>query len=179
MYYVSTNCISPYLTYTLNLFWPAANVTTRHTFLKSLPVLDVYSCKVLKWILAQWVAFWHKNANHQHKPHTSLTCRQVTVVTCFRSHWLQLFLCRSRVFTVNVTKVNKGSRSVAALFHSHGTKSRWVLCITPWPLYSQGTTPVPTAQETGCTPEPVWEVFERRRIVSTTGIRTRPFHSLV
>ena len=39
---------------------------------------------------------------------------------------------------------------------TNGTRSRWGVSVTPWPLFTPGKDPVPIVQEAGWTPGPVW-----------------------
>ena len=64
-----------------------------------------------------------------------------------------------------------GSRSITPLIPNLGSR-RWV-SFTTRPLYSRERTNVPTEQETGRTPKPVWMFWRRGKTKSlaTTGIR--------
>jgi len=42
---------------------------------------------------------------------------------------------------------HSGSRGIALLFHDHGTRRRWGVSVTPRPLFTPGTNPVPIVQE--------------------------------
>ena len=47
-------------------------------------------------------------------------------------------------------------RGIALLFHDRGTRRGWVVSSTPWPQFTPGKDRVPTVQEAGWAPEPVW-----------------------
>jgi len=49
-----------------------------------------------------------------------------------------------------------GSRGIALRFFGHGTRSGWGVRVTPRPLFTPGKNPVPTVQEGGWAPGPVW-----------------------
>jgi hypothetical protein len=53
-----------------------------------------------------------------------------------------------------------GSRSIALLFHSHGTRRGWGVSVTPRPLFTPGKDPVPLVQEAGWAPGLVWTSAE-------------------
>jgi hypothetical protein len=44
-------------------------------------------------------------------------------------------------------------RGIALLFHDHGTRR---VSVTPQPLSTSGKDPVPTVQEAGWAPGPIW-----------------------
>jgi hypothetical protein len=50
----------------------------------------------------------------------------------------------------------RGSRGIALLFHDHGTRKGWGVSVTPRPLFTRGKHPVPTVQEAGRAPGPIW-----------------------
>jgi len=50
----------------------------------------------------------------------------------------------------------RGSRGIALLFHYHSTRREWGVSVTPWPLSTPRKDPVPTVQEAGWAPGPVW-----------------------
>ena len=47
-------------------------------------------------------------------------------------------------------------RGIAPLFHDRGTRRGWVVSSTPRPHFTPGKDPVPTLQEAGWAPGPVW-----------------------
>jgi hypothetical protein len=51
---------------------------------------------------------------------------------------------------------HRRSRSIVLLFHDHGTRSGWGVCVTPRPFFTPGKDPVPIVQEAGWAPGPVW-----------------------
>jgi len=51
---------------------------------------------------------------------------------------------------------HRGSRGIALLFPDHGTRSVWVVRVTPRPLFTSGTDRVPIVQEAGWALGPVW-----------------------
>ena len=71
---------------------------------------------------------------------------------------------------------HRESRGIALLFHDHGTRRGWVVSVTPRPLFTPGKDPVPTVQEAGWVPGPVWTGAEN---LAPTGIRSpdRPARS--
>jgi len=63
---------------------------------------------------------------------------------------------------------HRGSRGIALLFLGHDTRTgRWV-SVTARPLFTPGKDPVPTVQEAGWAPGPVWRGAENP---APTGIR--------
>ena len=72
--------------------------------------------------------------------------------------------------------VHRGSRSIALLFHDHGTRRGWGVSVTPRPLFTPGRDPVSIVLETGWAPGPVWTGAEN---LTPTGIRSldRPARS--
>ena len=66
--------------------------------------------------------------------------------------------------------VHRGSRGIALLIHDHGTRRRWGVSVTPWPLFTSGKDPVSIVQEAGWAPGPVWTGAEN---LAFTGIRSR------
>jgi len=72
-----------------------------------------------------------------------------------------LRLCTSRT-------ADRGSRSIALIFHDHGTKRGWEVRVTPRPLFTTGKDPVPIVQEAGWAPGPVWTGGKN---LAPTGIR--------
>ena len=70
----------------------------------------------------------------------------------------------------------KGSRGITLFFHDHGTRWGCGVSVTPRPLFTSGKEPVPTVQEAGWAPAPVWTGAEN---LALTGIRSpdRPARS--
>jgi len=52
---------------------------------------------------------------------------------------------------------------------TNGTRRRWGVSITPWPLFTPRKDPVPIVQEAGWAPGPVWTGAEN---LALTGIRS-------
>jgi len=71
---------------------------------------------------------------------------------------------------------HRGTRGIALLFHDHGTRRGWRVSVTLRPLFTPGKDPVPTVQEAGWAPGPVWTGTEN---LTPTGIRSpdRPARS--
>jgi hypothetical protein len=71
---------------------------------------------------------------------------------------------------------HRRSSCIALLFLDHGTKRRWGISVTPQPLFTPAKDPVPTVQEAGWAPGPVWTGAEN---LALTGIRSpgRPARS--
>ena len=65
---------------------------------------------------------------------------------------------------------HRGSGGIALLFLDHGTRRGWGVSVTPRPLFTPGNDRVPTVQEAGWAPGPVWTGAEN---LASTGIRTR------
>ena len=61
------------------------------------------------------------------------------------------------------------SRGIALPFHDHDTRREWGASVTPRPLITPRKDPVPTVQEAGRTPGPVWTGAEN---LEPTGIRS-------
>jgi hypothetical protein len=72
---------------------------------------------------------------------------------------------------------HRDSRSIALLFHDHGTRRWRGVRVTPRPLFTPGKDPVPIVQEAGWAPGPVWTGAEN---LAPNGIRSpnRPTRSL-
>ena len=64
---------------------------------------------------------------------------------------------------------HKGSRGIALLFLYHGTRRRWGVSVTLWPLFNPRKDPAPIVQEAGWGPRPVWTGVEN---LAPTGIRS-------
>jgi len=62
----------------------------------------------------------------------------------------------------------RGSRGVALFLLDHGTRRGRGISVTPRPLFTPGKDPVPTVQEAGWTPGPIWTRAEN---LAPTGIR--------
>ena len=52
--------------------------------------------------------------------------------------------------------VQSVGRGIALLFHGRSTRRGWVVSSTPRPHFTPGKDPVPTVQEAGWAPGPVW-----------------------
>ena len=80
-----------------------------------------------------------------------------------------LMLCTDRT-------AHRGSRGIALLFLDHGTRKGWGVSFTPRPLFTPRKDPVPTVQEAGLVPGPVWTCAEN---LAPTEIRSpaRPARS--
>ena len=66
-------------------------------------------------------------------------------------------------------------RSIALLFHDHGTRSGWVVSSMPWLHFTSRQDLVPIVQEAGWAPGPVWTGGKSR----PTGIRSRAIQPVV
>ena len=64
---------------------------------------------------------------------------------------------------------HRGSRGIAILFLDHGTRRGCGVSVTLRPLFSPGKDPLPTVQEIGWAPAPVWTGAEN---LSPTEIRS-------
>ena len=62
---------------------------------------------------------------------------------------------------------HRGSRGIALPFHDYGTRRGSGVRVTPRPLFTPGKDPVPTVQEAGWPPGPVWTDAEN---LASTGI---------
>jgi hypothetical protein len=78
------------------------------------------------------------------------------------------------MFHVYAMQAYRGSRGVAPLILNLGSRWRWVVNFTPWPLYPWEITPVPIELEARWAPWPVWSL--RIRESRTPDL---PAHSLV
>ena len=74
-------------------------------------------------------------------------------------------------------KAQSGSRAIVYSFFNISARLGWVVNTMPWPLYPLATDPVPTVQEVGRAPGPVWMVAEN--LTTTTRIQSpdHPAHS--
>jgi hypothetical protein len=66
---------------------------------------------------------------------------------------------RDQVVPVRDMKAYKGSRGMAPLIFNIGARWRWVVSITPRPLWPWEGSPVPTEQEAGWSQKPLWMVW--------------------
>ena len=64
---------------------------------------------------------------------------------------------------------HRGRRGIALIFLEHGTRRRWGVSLTPWPLFTPGNDPVPIVREAGWAPGPVWT---GEKNLAATGIRS-------
>jgi hypothetical protein len=64
---------------------------------------------------------------------------------------------------------HRGSSGIALLFHDHGTRRGWGVSVTPQSLFTPGKDLVPTVQEAGWVPGPVWTGAEK---LAPTGIQS-------
>jgi len=64
---------------------------------------------------------------------------------------------------------HRGSRSIALLFHDHGTRRGWGVSVTRWMLFTPEKDPVPVVQEVGWVPQSHWTGAEN---LAPTGIRS-------
>jgi hypothetical protein len=80
------------------------------------------------------------------------------------------------VQALRLSTAHRGSRSIAILFHDHGTRRRWGVSGTPRPLFTPGKDQLPIVQEAGWAPGPVWTGVEN---LAPIGIRSpdRPSRS--
>ena len=69
----------------------------------------------------------------------------------------------------------RGGEILLHFFFNLGDKRGWVKNATPRPLCPQGRDPVPTAQEAGWTPGPVWTGAEN---LAPTGFDSRTIQPL-
>jgi len=69
--------------------------------------------------------------------------------------------CTDKAISVYAMKEYKGSKVLTALILTFGVRWRWMVNIMLLLLYPSDRTRVPTEQEAGWTPEPVW-TFRRR-----------------
>jgi len=69
-------------------------------------------------------------------------------------------------------KAYMGVGGLDPLFLNLGTGWRWVVSVTPQPLYPREGTLVPTVQEAGWAPEWVWTFRRKEPSLATAGIRT-------
>jgi len=65
---------------------------------------------------------------------------------------------------------HRGSRCISLLFLEHGTRRGRAVSVTPWSRFTPGRDPVPSVQEAGWAPEPVWKGAKN---LAPTGIRSR------
>jgi hypothetical protein len=91
-------------------------------------------------------------------PQQSLTsqnvmqCKRLTFLFCskVKCNLVQaLSLCTSRT-------AHRGSRGIALPFLDHSTRRRWEFSVTPRPLFTPGTDPLPIVQKAGWAPGQVW-----------------------
>jgi hypothetical protein len=65
-----------------------------------------------------------------------------------------------------------GSGCINPHFLGLGTSWRWVVSFTPLPLYPLERAPVPSLQDIGWTPEPVWTIWRSENFLTTSGLKT-------
>ena len=75
--------------------------------------------------------------------------------------------------------VQTGSRAIVLLTFNFGAMWAWVVNATPWTLYSRETGRVPTVQEAGWPPGPIWTGVRKRKCLANACVRTpnRPARS--
>jgi hypothetical protein len=67
----------------------------------------------------------------------------------------------------------RGERGIAPLIHNLGTRRGSVVYFTPRPLFSWERTPIPTEQDAGWAPEPVWSFGRTENLLPLPGFRPR------
>jgi hypothetical protein len=82
--------------------------------------------------------------------------------------WLLKMLTKDK----RALRVYRGSRGTAPPIPNDGTRWKWLVNFTPWPLYSRERTPVAIEHEAEWGPEPVWMFYRRGKSLSAIGIRT-------
>jgi len=85
------------------------------------------------------------------------------------------------VFPVHTMKGHREKRGIAPLILNPGTRWGSVVNFTPRLLFYWERTPIPTEQDAGWAPEPVWSFWRRDKSPAPTGIRApdRPARTLV
>jgi len=78
---------------------------------------------------------------------------------------------KSENFPVHAMKAH-GSRRTALIILNFGTRWRWVVNITPRPLYPRQKPLQFTGEYTGCAPKPVWTIWRQKQNLNTARIRT-------
>jgi hypothetical protein len=97
-------------------------------------------------LLSPYIVFWKHNSKGKGKGHPCKALR----------------LCTGRT-------AHRGSRGIDLLFHDHGTRREWGVCVTLRPLFTPRKDSVPTVQEAGWVPGLVWTGAEN---LAPTGIRS-------
>jgi len=107
--------------------------------------------------------------NHKTLSVVQSNLKAMTIININCTHVQALRLCTGRT-------AHTGSTGVALLFLDHGIRRGWGVSVTPRPLFTSRKDPVPTVQEAGWAPGPVWTGAEN---LAPTGIRSpdRPARS--
>jgi hypothetical protein len=80
--------------------------------------------------------------------------------------------CKGKFVAVHAMKACRGSRGIAPLILSLGTRYRWVVNFTPRPLFRRERTSLPFEWEAVWAPEPVWRFSKRETLLPLSGFRT-------
>jgi len=85
------------------------------------------------------------------------------------------------VLPVHTMKGDRGKRGIVPLILNLGTRRGSAVNFTSRLLFSMERTPIPTEQDAGWTPQPVWSFWRREKSPAPTGIRApdRPARTLV
>jgi hypothetical protein len=130
------------------------------TFLKDFHRSSQYR---ISWKFVQWALCWYKWSKKQTdmKKLIGAFCDYVKVqVKCTLVYALRL--CTGHT-------AHGGSKGVALPFLDHSTRRGWEVSVTPRPLFTPGTDPVPIVQEAGWAPGLVWTDAEN---LAPNGIRS-------
>lgn len=121
-------------------------------------VIDWYQKMHLVWILAG--DFLQKN---------------IAMLTTVRWN------CKSIASPVHAVKTYRGRRCIAPLVLKLGTRCRWAVNFMSRPLYHLESAPIPTEQESGWAPVPVWTFWLREKFLTAAriGIPDGPTRDLV
>jgi hypothetical protein len=90
-------------------------------------------------------------------------------------HYICKYVCIyyiGKVVPLHVMKAYRSSRGTAPLFRNFGSRwrLRWLVNITPRPLYTRERTPLPAEQEAGRVPAPIWSCGEQKILLPLPGI---------
>jgi len=92
----------------------------------------------------------------------------------FKYEWTLCFRvyvnCKSKAAPVHAVKTYRGSRCIAPLILKLGTRCRWAVNFRSRPLYHLESAPIPTEQEPGWAPAPVWTFWWREKSLTAARI---------
>ena len=138
-------------------------------------------CIILSHTLMGNCWFWHHTEMYLVFSH-SYKLAVIWSIHVYFSNITWVKKCKVKCILVQALRLctdrtaHRGSRGIALLFHDHSTRRGWGVSVMPRPLFTPTKDLVPTVQEAGWTPGPVWTGGEN---FAPIGIRSPdcPAHS--